>query len=159
MSPSVHLTDHTLTQIWHMTFCLIPQATLHRMMPWKWISIPAHHHLESMITWTVHLMPKDIHHKCGVSTTNRCGAPLPPGTPSPHESDRGQGDWTPYSDRVQFQTADFLFCWNQMSAGDINIIAGLWSASLAPHHDSPPFESAKELYNTIDLTPLGDIPW
>ena len=46
-----------------------------------------------------------------------------------------------------------------MSAGDINIITGLWSASLAPHHDSPPFESAKELYNMIDSTPLGDIPW
>ena len=46
-----------------------------------------------------------------------------------------------------------------MSAGNINIITGLWSASLAPHHDSPPFESAKEQYNTIDLTPLEDIPW
>ena len=46
-----------------------------------------------------------------------------------------------------------------MSAGNINIITGLWLASLAPHHDSPPFESAKELYNTINSMPLGDIPW
>ena len=46
-----------------------------------------------------------------------------------------------------------------MSAGNINIITGFWLASLAPHHDSPSFESEKELYNTIDSTPLGDIPW
>ena len=66
---------------------------------------------------------------------------------------------TLYSDQVQFETTDFLFHWNQMSAGDINIITGLWSASLAPHDDSPPFEYAEELYNTIVSMPLGDIPW
>ena len=46
-----------------------------------------------------------------------------------------------------------------MSAGDINTITGLWVASLAPHHDSPPFANAKALYDTIDSMPIGDIPW
>ena len=88
------------------------------------------------------------------------GASLPPGTPPPpHKSDRGNDDWIPYKDQVQFETVDFLFCCNQMSAGNINIITGLWAASLAPHHDSPPFKNAKDLYDTIDATPLGDTPW
>ena len=46
-----------------------------------------------------------------------------------------------------------------MSAGDINFVTGLWAASLAPHNDSPPFKNAKDMYDTIDSTPLGDIPW
>ena len=46
-----------------------------------------------------------------------------------------------------------------MSAGDINLITGLWAASLAPHNDSPPFKNAKDLYDTIDSTPLGNAPW
>lgn len=46
-----------------------------------------------------------------------------------------------------------------MSAGDINFVTGLWAASLAPHNDSPPFKNAKDMYDTIDSTPLGNIPW
>lgn len=87
------------------------------------------------------------------------GAPLPPGTPPSPRETGDNDDWTPYRDRVQFETADFLFRRNQMSAGDINIITGLWAASLTPHHDSPPFANAKAMYDTIDSTPLGDIPW
>lgn len=46
-----------------------------------------------------------------------------------------------------------------MSAGDINFVTGLWAASLAPHNDSPPFAKVKDMYNTINSTPLGNIPW
>jgi hypothetical protein len=46
-----------------------------------------------------------------------------------------------------------------MSAGDINFILSLWEASLAAHNDEPPFSNTKELYNTIDSTPLGDVAW
>ena len=80
------------------------------------------------------------------------GAPLPPGTPSPYVTDRGDDDWTLYRDQVQFETADFLSRHNQRSAGDINFITGLWAAALAPHHDSPPFADAKAMYDTIDST-------
>ena len=74
------------------------------------------------------------------------------------ETDRCN-DWTPYRDRVQFEVADFLYRRNQMSAGDINLITGLWAASLAPHNDSPPFKNAKDLYDTIVSPPLGNAPW
>jgi hypothetical protein len=46
-----------------------------------------------------------------------------------------------------------------MSAKDINFILSLWAASLAVHNDVPPFSNAKELYNVIDSTPLGDVAW
>ncbi|KAF8224104.1 hypothetical protein L208DRAFT_1513386 [Tricholoma matsutake] len=65
----------------------------------------------------------------------------------------------PYDNRLQFKVANFLFRRNQMSAGDINFILGLWEGSLAVHNDEPPFSNATDLYNTIDSTPLGDLAW
>lgn len=88
------------------------------------------------------------------------GHPIPPNTPpTPRESDRGPNDWTPYRNRTEFETADFLYRQNQMSAGNINILTSLWSATLAPHGAEPPFQTSTDLYNTVDATPLGDIPW
>ena len=46
-----------------------------------------------------------------------------------------------------------------MSAGNINSILNLWAASLAPHGEEPPFHNAAELYNCIDATTLGEVPW
>ena len=79
--------------------------------------------------------------------------------PTPCESDKGDDDWTPYRDHVQFEATDFIYRCNQMLAGDINFITGLWAASLAPHNDSLPFKNAKDLYDMIDAIPPGDIPW
>lgn len=88
------------------------------------------------------------------------GNALPPDIPpAPHDSDKGPNDWTPYCNRLQFEVADFLFRRNQMSAGDINFLLGLWGASLAIHSGGPPFSNATHLYNTIDSTPLGDVVW
>ncbi|KAG1897368.1 uncharacterized protein F5891DRAFT_1129955 [Suillus fuscotomentosus] len=33
------------------------------------------------------------------------------------------------------------------------------AASLAKHRDTPPFADHKDLYNVIDVTQLGDVPW
>ena len=74
------------------------------------------------------------------------------------EIDRGNNNWTPYRDHVQFKVAE-LYCCNQMSAGDINFIMGLQAVSLVPHNDSLPFENVKDMHNTIDSAPLGNIPW
>jgi hypothetical protein len=54
---------------------------------------------------------------------------------------------------------DFLYRWNQMSASDIDTLLYLWSASAAAHGESAPFQNHKHLYDTIDTTSLGDIPW
>jgi hypothetical protein len=46
-----------------------------------------------------------------------------------------------------------------MSAGDIDFVFNLWAASLAAHGDTPPFTNHTDMYDTIDSTPLGDVPW
>jgi hypothetical protein len=79
--------------------------------------------------------------------------------PPPRDSDHGPNDWTPYAGRVEFELADFLYHQNQMSASDIDTLLNLWGASAAPHGGSAPFQNHKHLYDTIDATPLGDIPW
>ena len=79
--------------------------------------------------------------------------------PPPRESDHGPNDWTPYAGRVEFELADFLYRRNQMSASDIDILLNLWNASTVAYGISAPFQNHKHLYDTIDATPLGDIPW
>ena len=70
-----------------------------------------------------------------------------------------QDDWMPYRDRVAFELADFLFQREQMSVGNIDILLRLWAASLAQHDDSSPFLNHQDLYDMIDSTPIGGVPW
>jgi hypothetical protein len=60
---------------------------------------------------------------------------------------------------VEFEAARFFYCRTQMSAPNINMLLDLWAATLLKHDDTPPFANHSDLYNTIDSTPLGDIPW
>ncbi|KAG2360595.1 hypothetical protein BDR07DRAFT_1451925 [Suillus spraguei] len=55
--------------------------------------------------------------------------------------------------------AEFLFLQNQTSAKQIDTLLDLWAASLIKHDDAPPFTGHRDLYNTINATPHGDIPW
>jgi len=68
-------------------------------------------------------------------------------------------DWTPYRNRIDFETAQFLYCQEQMSAANINTLLDLWAATLLKHNEPPPFANAADMYETIDSTPLGDISW
>ncbi|KAG1762208.1 hypothetical protein EDD22DRAFT_778730, partial [Suillus occidentalis] len=79
--------------------------------------------------------------------------------PPPPRTDALQDDWTPYESRIAFETADFLFSRNQTSAKQIDTLLDLWAASLIKHDDAPPFTDHRDLYNTIDATPLGNVPW
>ncbi|KAG1724210.1 uncharacterized protein EDB91DRAFT_1255351 [Suillus paluster] len=79
-------------------------------------------------------------------------SPMPPPSKSPD-------DWTPYRDRVEFETAEFLYTRNQMSAGDINVLLDLWAATLLKHNDKPLFADCCDLHKTIDSTPVGDVKW
>ncbi|KAF8489871.1 hypothetical protein F5888DRAFT_1869464 [Russula emetica] len=64
----------------------------------------------------------------------------------------------------RFELADFLYCKEQMSGNKIDelmkILAALQSA---PYNDddvpSPPFSDARDLYDVINSTELGDVPW
>jgi Plavaka transposase len=71
-------------------------------------------------------------------------------------------DWTPYQDRVAFEVAEHLYAKEQMSATGIDSLMELWHASFIQQgiaDGTVPFHNHKELYNTIDSTPLGGIPW
>ena len=88
------------------------------------------------------------------------GADLPLNTPPPpRHTNRRPDDWTPYRNRIEFETAQFLYCRAQMSAPNINILLDLWASTLLKHNEPPPFANHTDLYNTIDSTPLGDVPW
>ncbi|KAG2745356.1 hypothetical protein P692DRAFT_201841294 [Suillus brevipes Sb2] len=80
-------------------------------------------------------------------------------SPPPLRTDALPTDWAPYESRVAFETAEFLFTRNQMSAGQIDTLLDLWAATLIQYDDSPPFASHRDLYDTIDSTPLGDVAW
>ncbi|KAG1720956.1 uncharacterized protein EDB91DRAFT_1240357 [Suillus paluster] len=84
---------------------------------------------------------------------------LEDGAPPAPPPDKSPDDWTPYRDRVEFETAEFLYARNQMSAGDINILLDLWAATLLKYDDKPPFADCRDLHRTIDNTPLGDVKW
>jgi hypothetical protein len=57
--------------------------------------------------------------------------------------------------------AEFLFTRNQMPAAQIKTLLDLWSARSFKlgRDEGAPFEDAKELYDTIDSIPLGDVAW
>lgn len=46
-----------------------------------------------------------------------------------------------------------------MPAGQIDTLLDLWAATLVKHHDNPPFAGHRDLYEVIDSTILGDVPW
>ncbi|KAI6013718.1 hypothetical protein BKA83DRAFT_4466131 [Pisolithus microcarpus] len=68
-------------------------------------------------------------------------------------------DWSPYSSRLEFELADFLFTHSQMSAANINELLTLWNTSLLSTGGWPIFRDSSEMYKTIDHTPLGDVQW
>ncbi|KAG2113347.1 hypothetical protein BD769DRAFT_1630072 [Suillus cothurnatus] len=74
-------------------------------------------------------------------------------------TDAPSTDWMPYDNRVKFETTEFLFTCNQMSAKQIDTLLNLWAATLIKHNNAPPFANHKDMYATIDAIPLGDVPW
>ncbi|EMD36485.1 hypothetical protein CERSUDRAFT_95785 [Gelatoporia subvermispora B] len=103
---------------------------------------------------------RKTHPHLSAKPCNATGQFLPAGAPPvPRPDPPGVGDWTPFEDRVQFETANFLYTRNKMSSGDYKILSKLWAATLARHGDEPPFKNSKKLHQRIDSAPLGDLPW
>jgi hypothetical protein len=94
------------------------------------------------------------------------GYDLPPDAPPPPFPERPQGDYYPYDSLAEFELADFLFRKDQMSGNKIDELMEIWAAHekarLGLDDDetvTPPFANAPDLYNVIDATELGDVPW
>ncbi|KAI0069850.1 hypothetical protein K474DRAFT_1570542, partial [Panus rudis PR-1116 ss-1] len=95
---------------------------------------------------------------------NNTGNPLPVGCPPPPRTTALPSDWTPFSDRIEFETADIFYRQAQLSRGKIDNILTVWAASLlkATNGDFdavPPFANHADMHNIIDSIPLGDAPW
>ncbi|KAG1734914.1 uncharacterized protein EDB91DRAFT_1238333 [Suillus paluster] len=87
---------------------------------------------------------------------------LPPGTPPPPLTDKTTDDWTPYNSRVEFDSelADYLFTRNQTPAHSIDHLLNIWAASLMQAGSKATlFSDHRDVYKTIDNTPLGDVRW
>ncbi|KAF8546586.1 hypothetical protein OG21DRAFT_1392838, partial [Imleria badia] len=91
------------------------------------------------------------------------GHVIDPKTPAPPASEKSLDDWAPYGDRLRFETAEFMFLNAEMSSGNIDRLCNLWAHSLHTDsdkaHHAPPFIDHKDLYDAIDATLLGDVPW
>ncbi|KAF8415957.1 hypothetical protein L210DRAFT_3616358 [Boletus edulis BED1] len=91
------------------------------------------------------------------------GHVIDPKTPAPPASEKSPDDWAPYSDQLRFETAEFMFQNAEMSSGNIDQLCNLWAHSLHTDSDEArhalPFIDHKDLYDAIDATPLGDVPW
>ncbi|EIW78271.1 hypothetical protein CONPUDRAFT_38191, partial [Coniophora puteana RWD-64-598 SS2] len=84
---------------------------------------------------------------------------LPPDAPPFPLPPRAADDWFPFRNRIEFETADFLYRRAQAPAGEIDTIMDLWAATLRKHNDIPPFADHEDMYSTIDTIQAGDIPW
>ncbi|KAG1889687.1 uncharacterized protein F5891DRAFT_1131772 [Suillus fuscotomentosus] len=103
------------------------------------------------------LNPKETYRDYHLELNGKiCDQFLDPDTLPPPFTTREHGDWTPFHDRTEFKTAEFLYTQNQMSGGDIDKLMYLWERTLAHHGDIPPFADHKDLYSTIDAIPLGE---
>lgn len=91
------------------------------------------------------------------------GNDLPKGTPPPvsdgEDMHRPPGDWTLYNDCTEFETADLLFTFEQMSANNLDKLFNIWEATLTPFDAAPPFTNSADMYKTINSTPYGDLCW
>ncbi|KAJ7480981.1 hypothetical protein FB451DRAFT_1350862 [Mycena latifolia] len=89
---------------------------------------------------------------------DRDGNFLLPNTPPPPKEFPPADDYTPYAGREDFDLADLLYRRVQMSAGAIDELMQNWAARPESAGD-PPFADHEDLYNTIDATEIGHVPW
>ncbi|KAG2132994.1 hypothetical protein DEU56DRAFT_739164 [Suillus clintonianus] len=132
---------------------------LRKVLGWTWGGYSAHSIRTSQVS-----VFQDVHHTnhSGFDLGLKCdanGSFIDQDAPPPPLTNAPPTDWTPYNDRAEFETAEFLFTRNQMSAKQIDTLLDLWAATLIKHNDAPPFANHKDMYATIDATPFGDTPW
>ncbi|KAJ6626485.1 hypothetical protein B0H10DRAFT_2302293 [Mycena sp. CBHHK59/15] len=89
---------------------------------------------------------------------DREGNFLPPNAPPPPKVHPPPNNYSPYNDHLDFHLADLLYRKIQMSAGAIDELMQNWAARPGSVGD-PPFADHEDLYNTIDATEIGHVPW
>ncbi|KAJ7610408.1 hypothetical protein FB45DRAFT_1121445 [Roridomyces roridus] len=67
--------------------------------------------------------------------------------------------WAPFSDRAEFDFANFHFTEAQSSEKDINTALDIWAASVMKYGATAPWKDAREMYAAIDTIRDGQAPW
>ncbi|KAJ6548422.1 hypothetical protein B0H19DRAFT_1211517 [Mycena capillaripes] len=109
-----------------------------------------------------HQHTKISHPKLTGLPCDRRGVTLPPGTdppPNSHLDGQAPGSWAPFESRTEFDFAHYHFVELQSSAAQIDKALDLWTAQILQHGESAPWQTAKDLYDTIDAIQHGDMPW
>ncbi|KAJ7642525.1 hypothetical protein B0H17DRAFT_960110 [Mycena rosella] len=88
---------------------------------------------------------------------NKHGNFLSPGAPPPPPDHAPPDDFAPYAERADFDLADLLYRRAQISAGHIDELMQNWVSR--PGAGDPPFVNHRDLYDTIDATEIGHVPW
>ncbi|KIL00125.1 hypothetical protein PAXRUDRAFT_8417 [Paxillus rubicundulus Ve08.2h10] len=102
---------------------------------------------------------RDYHDKLTGHIYDADGRLLDPDTPPPPISQRGPNEWGSYSEQLWFEAAEFIYKDAEISASNIDKLCQFWGHSLTAHGGKLPFADHHELYQTIDATPLGNVPW
>ena len=100
--------------------------------------------------------------KISLSTGQCCdrhGNTIQPGTPREPLAIKADDDWSPFTSRVGFELAEFMFTTAELSLSKINKLLELWAATLIPHNNSPPITNHKNLHRQIDAIKLSDVRW
>ncbi|ETW85029.1 hypothetical protein HETIRDRAFT_308646 [Heterobasidion irregulare TC 32-1] len=88
------------------------------------------------------------------------GGNFVPRNASPEPPDHESVDWTPFPDRPTFECASLLFEKMRASIGSINELFNILAAkNVLDNAGENIFASARDMYNTIDSIPFGDLPW
>ncbi|KAF5344482.1 hypothetical protein D9758_014136 [Tetrapyrgos nigripes] len=98
----------------------------------------------------------DMHPLLNGQPCDKNGNYLPKGTPPPPFLDPPNNDYSLYENRTAFELADLLFRCEEMSSGNIDDLLRIWAAD---SDGDLPFANKEDLYETIDNTEVGDIPW
>ncbi len=120
-----------------------------------------HPTLNGMLFWHAHTVG---HPDLGMTSALPCdedGHELPLGAPPPPRDDTE--DWWPFENRPHFEFANWHYTKVQTSRGDLNEILRNHAAQKVLEtgdvHARAPYDSADDMYETIDAVPYGDLPW
>ncbi len=87
---------------------------------------------------------------------------LPFDSHPPALDDDDNPSYAPFADREAFKLAELLFCKEEMSQGNTNILLDIWAHQNTSHgleDDANVFTTTQELYSTIDSIQHSSTPW
>jgi hypothetical protein len=88
-------------------------------------------------------------------------SPIPEPIPAKLLDETPANPWAPFDDRLSFDWAQYHYVKLQSSKHEINEGLNLWLAAIIKNKSNGdvPWNSAEELYNTIDSIQAGNAPW